>query len=217
MPQKSAEKTRARREEIVDACEQLYQAASFETVSIKDISAKTSMSRPSIYNYFQTREEIFLALLSREYQRWNESLEKLIEQSPYPSRQTLAKAIAATLEEREQLLKLIAMNLYTIEQNVRLEQLTEFKREYKKTLQAWNSLLQVNYPQLDEQWREQTMMLVFPFLFGIYPFTSQSEKQAEAMKAAGLEKPGQSIAALSEHFLISILPPMFSTQAPSQS
>ena len=63
-----------RREEIINACEQLYQTMSFKEITIKEISGVTSFSRPTIYNYFQTKEEIFLALFEREYNRWNEDL-----------------------------------------------------------------------------------------------------------------------------------------------
>ena len=51
-----------RREEIINACEQLYQTMSFKDITIKEIGKVTSFSRPTIYNYFETKEEIFLAL-----------------------------------------------------------------------------------------------------------------------------------------------------------
>ena len=63
-----------KREEIVGACEQLYQTRSFREITLKDIGNITSFSRPTIYNYFETKEEIFLALFQREYDRWNEDL-----------------------------------------------------------------------------------------------------------------------------------------------
>ena len=70
-----------RREEIVNACEQLYQTMSFKEITLKEIGKVTSFSRPTIYNYFKTREEIFLALFEREYDRWNEELETIIEEN----------------------------------------------------------------------------------------------------------------------------------------
>ena len=45
-----------RREEIVNACEQLYQTKSFKEINLKDIGEATSFSRPTIYNYFHTKE-----------------------------------------------------------------------------------------------------------------------------------------------------------------
>ena len=39
-----------RREEIINACEQLYQTMSFKDITIKEIGNVTSFSRPTIYN-----------------------------------------------------------------------------------------------------------------------------------------------------------------------
>ena len=70
MPKGSPELTASRKEEIVSAFEKLYQTMSFKEITIKEIGAVTSFTRTSIYNYFQTKEEIFLALMQREYEHW---------------------------------------------------------------------------------------------------------------------------------------------------
>lgn len=69
MPKGSVELTNARKEEIVNACAALYETMGFKDITIRDIGAKTSFTRTSIYNYFQTKEEIFLALLQRSTRR----------------------------------------------------------------------------------------------------------------------------------------------------
>ena len=65
MPKGSPQLTAARKEEIVNACERLYQTLSFKDITLKEIGNETSFSRPTIYNYFETKEEIFLALYER--------------------------------------------------------------------------------------------------------------------------------------------------------
>ena len=59
-----------RKEEVINACEKLYQKLDFKDINIKLIGEQISVGRTSIYNYFQTKEEIFLALLEREYLKW---------------------------------------------------------------------------------------------------------------------------------------------------
>ena len=63
-----------RKEEVINACKKLYQKLDFKDINIKLIGSEISVGRTSIYNYFQTKEEIFLALLEREYLKWNEDL-----------------------------------------------------------------------------------------------------------------------------------------------
>ncbi len=60
-----------RREEIINACQRLYRTMSFKEITLKEIENSTSFSRPTIYNCFKIKEEIFLALYTREYDRWN--------------------------------------------------------------------------------------------------------------------------------------------------
>ena len=74
MPKGSEELTAARKEEIITACAELYKTMSFKEITIKEIGNATTFTRTSIYNYFQTKEEIFLALLQREYELWVQSL-----------------------------------------------------------------------------------------------------------------------------------------------
>lgn len=54
-----------RREVIINACEKLYQTMNFKEITLKEIGNQVPFSRPTIYNYFQTKEEIFLALFER--------------------------------------------------------------------------------------------------------------------------------------------------------
>ncbi len=78
MPKGSPELTNARKEEIINACEKLYKTMSFKEITIKEIGSATSFTRTSIYNYFQTKEEIFLALLKREYELWAADLKDMM-------------------------------------------------------------------------------------------------------------------------------------------
>ena len=123
-----------KREEIVDACEQLYQTTSFKEITLKEISKITSFSRPTIYNYFETKEEIFLALFKREYDRWNEDLQSINEENERLTKAQLAEKIAQSLAERPQLLKLLSMNNFDMEANSWQEFLTSFKKSYGGSL-----------------------------------------------------------------------------------
>lgn len=184
MPKGSPELTNARKEEIIAACETLYQTMGFKEITMKEIADYTSFSRPSIYNYFETKEEIFLALLQKEYERWIADLEAVISSRNAMTRDEIAEALARTLERREQLLKLMSMNHYDMEANSRMERLTEFKKAYGRSLQAVDGLLRTFAPDLSAQGREEFLYAFFPFIYGIYPYAVVTDKQREAMDRA---------------------------------
>ena len=79
MSKDSIERTQARKEEIIHAYEQLFQEKNVRNISMWEIGAKTSFTRSSIYNYFQTKEEIQLGLTIREFTAWKDALQKISE------------------------------------------------------------------------------------------------------------------------------------------
>ena len=184
MPRGSAKLTNARREEIINACKELYKTMSFKEITIKEIAHYTSFTRPSIYNYFETKEEIFLAILQKEYELWVEELESIIKNNSSLTKKEVAKALASSLENRALLLKLMSMNHYDMEANSRMERLIDFKKAYGASLIAVEQLLDKFCKGVDKQ---GFIYHFFPFIYGIYPYAVVTEKQKEAMEQAEID------------------------------
>ena len=186
MPKGSKELSALRREEIITACAELYKVMSFKEITIKEIGNATSFTRTSIYNYFQTKEEIFLALLQREYELWREGLQHMQERYESLSSEEFASKLAHSLEERDNLLKLLSMNHYDMEENSSMEKLVEFKISYGNAMKELENCLKKFFPFMSEGDRLDFVFSFFPFMFGIYPYTVVSEKQKEAMALANV-------------------------------
>jgi AcrR family transcriptional regulator len=186
MPSGSPELTAARKEEIINACEQLYQTMSFKEITLKEIGNVTSFTRTSIYNYFQTKEEIFLSLFRREYDRWNEDLTGILNENEPLTKKELAERISHSLAGRQQLLKLLSMNNFDMEANSRQELLTTFKHSYGRSMQLVSMVVQKFCPGMTVAEIQNFIYIFFPFMFGIYPYTEVTEKQRVAMKEAGI-------------------------------
>ena len=207
MPRGSEELTNARKEEIINACAELYGTMGFREITIRDIGAKTSFTRTSIYNYFQTKEEIFLALLQREHELWTADIEAIERENKSMSVESFAGALPSTLEKRKIMLKLMSMNLYDMECNSRLENLVEFKRAYADALVAIRRCLEKFFPRMTGTDIQEFLYALFPFLFGVYPYTSHTEKQIEAMELAHVEYTNCSIYELVKPFVKRLLLP----------
>ena len=178
MPKGSAELASARREEILAACRKLYETMSFKEITLKEIGQQTSFTRTSIYNYFETKEEIFLALFQREY--------ALCARAEAPGLDELSSALAHALERRPLMLKLLSMNLYDMEANSRMERLVEFKTAYGASKDALDRCLIKFVPRLGEEGRQAFLYAFLPFVYGLYPYTVVTDKQREAMREAGI-------------------------------
>ena len=155
---------------------------------MKEISSAISLTRASIYNYFQTKEEIFLSLLGREYQELSRCIREIRDDNDRLSAEEFASLIAHTLEKRPNLLKLVSMNHFEIEENSRKESLVEFKKEYGKAVELTGLCLKKFFPSLSEEERKEFIFAFFPFMYGLYPYVHPTEKQLDAMMDAGIER-----------------------------
>ncbi len=205
MPKGTPERTAARKEEIINACEKLYQTMSFKDITLKEIGNETSFSRPTIYNYYQTKEEIFLALFEREYVRWNDELQTILQDNRKLTKTELAEKLAASLANRQQLLKLLAMNNYDMEENSRPELLNSFKVAYGESIKNVCSILTKFCPKKSEGEIQNIIYIFFPFMFGIYPYTAVTDKQKKAMKDAKVDFVYQSVFEITNNCLLKLL------------
>ncbi len=205
MPKVSESFTEARKEEILNACEKLYQTMDFKDITLKDIADMTSFSRASIYNYFQTKEEIFLGLLKREYDLWIEALIALRDENETLSADAFAQKLGQTLADRWQLLKIMSMNHYDMESNSSLERLTCFKVSYGTSMKTLESCLVKFFPNMGKREREDFIYGFFPFMFGIYPYTYVNEKQTQAMEQAQVHYVFMSIREITARFVKTLL------------
>ena len=170
----------SRRDEIIDTCEKLYKEIGFKNVSIKLIGENISFSRTSIYNYFETKEEIFLALVEREYLKWNEDLLKIYEGSSEMLEDELIDKIAYSLNKRKILLKLISMNMYEMEENSSFEGVKRYKIAYTDSVNLFKKCL-IKLLNCNDSEATEKAFTFFPFMIGIYPYSAVTEKQKKAL------------------------------------
>ena len=206
MPKGSPELTEKRKNEILDACEKIYRTQGFYGVTIKEISTEISLTRPAIYNYFETKGEILMGLLAREYEEWCGELEGLIVPAKALNRAELSAQMAHTLEDKETLLRILNMNLFEIEQNSRVERLAGFKKLFKRSITAMSEILKAYKPDVTDLECEEFYETFSAFLFGVFPFTKHTEKQMEAMKMANVRLNEPSIYDMVNRCLVKLIP-----------
>ena len=186
MSRGSQKLTEARKEEIINACAKLYEEKSFREITLKEIGAATTLTRTGIYLYFETKEEIFLALLAREYDAWSQEMREVMGKNETMDRGEVAAVLAGTLTGHPRLLRLLSMNLYEMEANSRTERLAEFKVSFGASLKTVDQMIEKYLPEMGTDGRQEFLYAFFPFIYGIYPYTSVTEKQRDAMEKAGI-------------------------------
>jgi AcrR family transcriptional regulator len=91
---------RARMDLILDSAEKLFVEKGYCETSINDIAAEADFSRTSIYQYFGTKEEIYLRILERYTDALTDRLRQATAAAP-----TVAEKIRAFLDELRRMKK----------------------------------------------------------------------------------------------------------------
>lgn len=173
-----------RQKEIIDACDTLYGKSNFDSVTIKAISELTSFTRSSIYNYYKTKEEIFLDLMQREYMDWYDEVRTKFETERAMTKADFCQFLTHSLIKREKMLRLLSIHLTAIENNCRVEKLVEFKKNAAVIFKLFSHGIDKFFPETPFRDKKIFRSELFIYVFGIYPFTHLSRKQKAAMKEA---------------------------------
>jgi TetR/AcrR family transcriptional regulator len=114
-----------RRDAILAAARELFCAEPFESIAMNQVAAAAGLAKGTLYLYFRTREEIFLALLMQEYSRW---LADFAEKAKlFASPEAALDWIAASLSARKELVHLAALLHAVLERNLSVETARAFK------------------------------------------------------------------------------------------
>lgn len=84
----------AQRRAILDATRELIAAAPDVEPTFADVAARAGLSRPSIYHYFASREELFRAVVMESLPRWREAVAAATAAHDDPAAQVVAYADA---------------------------------------------------------------------------------------------------------------------------
>ncbi len=109
------EKTTPLQERVVQAAVKLFAGRGFHGTSIRAIACAAGVSIGAIYHHYRSKEEVFLAILRREYERRRTVVEELKAQGMAPKE--LVRCVASVhfelLDRHQDSVKLLAQTLPT--------------------------------------------------------------------------------------------------------
>ena len=117
---RSPEHKEQRREAILAAARELASERSVREVSLGAIGRRVELAKSNLLRYFESREDIFLALLEREWAEWDDAA---TEQMTADAGDVLAR----TLGERPLFCDLVTEMASVLERNVSAERVRGFK------------------------------------------------------------------------------------------
>lgn len=182
---RSEQQIQERKNEIISACEKLYFESGYEDVHFKAISAMTSFTRSSIYNYYRTKDEILLDVLSENIKDLQKEIIRKIDREM--DKTTLAGKMTGMLSGKVKMLNLFSIVFTMLENNSRLEKTVEFKKViiglFKTVVESIGNAL----PKATEEQVRVFATAFFSYVMGLYALSHHSEKQLQALKMADMD------------------------------
>lgn len=161
----------SRQQKIIDACDRIYTESGYDAVNFKSISEMTSISRPSIYNYYNTKEEVSLDLVRSYFASWNEELANSFGREPVMSREVFCRTIT----------DMIGRRMVMLEINSSLERIVDLKMVIGETIELIQGQYERSFSRSPEE-GDLFTRLFLAFMHGLYPMSHPTEKQREAMR-----------------------------------
>lgn len=127
----SLEEKEARRGAILDAAWQLFQELPYDAVAMAAVAERAGLAKGTVYLYFTTKEELFLAIHEAQLGAWFDAIDARLAALDTPASDPIprvAAIIGASLEERAHLARLLAILNSVLERNIDLATATRFKR-----------------------------------------------------------------------------------------
>ncbi|RRQ75837.1 TetR family transcriptional regulator [Streptomyces griseofuscus] len=124
---RSAEAKQAREAAILDAARTLGRVRGVRDVTLTDIAAAVGMHKSALLRYFETREQIFLALTAEGWRDWSAELRADLGRRSEATSAEVAAVFAGTLAARPMFCDLLAQAPLNLERNVSIESVRSFK------------------------------------------------------------------------------------------
>ena len=116
-----------RREHLLKSARSLWYETDLEGFSMAGVARRAGLVKGTVYLYFQTKEALMLAVLTRELEDWFDKLDTKLEHERDWSAGIVARVIAENLRERGALMRLLTVQSSILERNVSLETALAFK------------------------------------------------------------------------------------------
>jgi AcrR family transcriptional regulator len=164
-----------RREAILRVASELAVERSVREVSLGDISRRVGLAKSNVLRYFETREDVYLRLLVREWESWQVDVGVRL-WSGEPTPEAVARTLAGTLAERPLLCDLLSQMADALERNVSAQVARDFKSSTIAMVSDLGALITELLPGIDPEDGRETVSAAIVIVAGLWPMANPSPR-----------------------------------------
>jgi AcrR family transcriptional regulator len=170
----------ARRQALLRAAQAEFEGRPYIAVTMADIAQRAGLAKGTAYLYFTTKEALFLSLLSGMLEGWFSEL--ITSLQGISTAEGVAEQLTQSLMARPLLLKLLPMLHATLEQNVSVEEVGEFKRHLAEGMGRLSTQIESCLPWFNPGDGLKFLLRSQAFIVGLSQMSYPSDVVAELLK-----------------------------------
>jgi AcrR family transcriptional regulator len=163
---RSPEHKLERREAILATARELASERSVREVSLGDIARRVGLAKSNLLRYFESREDIFLQLLLREWAAWRAEAAAQLEHGE------VAAVLARTLAERPLFCDLTSELASVLERNVSVATVRAFKAEALDNVDGLGAAVSERLPGLAAADAREVVAAALVITAGLWPMAN---------------------------------------------
>ncbi|URZ04535.1 TetR/AcrR family transcriptional regulator [Clostridium felsineum] len=202
---RSEEQKNIRINEIVDATIDLYEKLQYDKITLALIAKQLSFSRANLYKYVNTKEEIFLLIISRDIRTWSKEVIDFFKQYETLKEEEFCKFWAEILYRNKRIVELFCILNTIIARNVSAEKLADFKKQIHKDFTKIKKVVKKFFPFMNSEQLKYFIEYQMKYAVGVYPATIINDVQAKAIEISGIPSNVNDFESSFSKFLIVIL------------
>lgn len=174
------EELAARKNEILDVAREQIMTMDYDAITLATIAEKTSISRPSMYHYYEKKENVFTDLMIREYEGLAEDMQGFLKRKT--TRERFCRRLASILWKRQLLLKLLSLQLPVWRHEYSDENLKKFVEETAPYQETLKDVLIKQFPNATNEQRNMFIVQFSVYCNSLYVIEHLPISQMTAMK-----------------------------------
>ncbi len=164
----------ARRQDILDTAWSMLDDKDVANLSVAEIAKNAGLAKGTIYLYFHSKEEIFLALLEARLNQWLHQITAYLEKTDL-SMSDLAQGLCEFVAANPKFMGLACSSNAILEQNVSRETAILFKRRLAAALAKVGNQAERVFPQLEEGKGTRLLLHSYALILGMWQLAEPPE------------------------------------------
>lgn len=182
---RSAEDKSLKKDLILSTAATLFNNQPDSLPTAAAIASSSGIAKGTVYLYFKSKEEIFLALLEQHYQNWFRDIRTAIT-ADSPNADEIINAICHYIESQPQFFQLASLSSSIIEQNVSSSVLLAFKERMVNMVNSTSHDLAEKLKLDEHDTCAQLLMRSYAMLLGLWQISHNPEALSDLLDQPSL-------------------------------